>query len=199
MQRRAATNPSRTSRSSTGDDAVSMLMEDHKKVQKLFRDFDKAHEKQDDGTCEQIAQLVCAELEVHTTLEEELFYPAAREALGEEAELIDEAEIEHQSAKDLIADLRAMNATDQKFAPTFTVLAEYVRHHVKEEEGEIFPKAKKAKVDMNSLGQEMQARKTQLMEEVGLDGDQAEADGEDDAEQPRSRSRGSRSRARVTG
>jgi hemerythrin superfamily protein len=189
MQRRATTNSSRTSRSSTGDDAVSMLVQDHKKVQKLFRDFDKAHEKQDDSTCEQIAQLVCAELEVHTTLEEELFYPAAREALGEEAELIDEAEIEHQSAKDLIAELRAMNAADQKFAPAFTVLAEYVRHHIKEEEGEIFPKAKKAKVDMNSLGQEMQTRKTQLMEEVGLDGDRPEADAEDDAKQPRSRSR----------
>ena len=95
MQRRSATNSSRAPRSSGSDDAVSMLMEDHKKVQKLFRDFDKAHDKQDDETCQQIVELVCAELEVHTTLEEELFYPAAREVLGEDEELIDEAEIEH--------------------------------------------------------------------------------------------------------
>ena len=189
MQRRSTTNSSRAPRSSGSDDAVSMLMEDHKKVQKLFRDFDKAHDKQDDETCQQIVELVCAELEVHTTLEEELFYPAAREVLGEDEELIDEAEIEHRSAKDLIAELRVMDAADQKFAPTFTVLAEYVKHHIKEEEGEIFPKVKKAKLDVDSLGEEMQTRKTQLIQEGRLGEGRPENDGKDEAEQPRSRTR----------
>lgn len=189
MQRRSATSSTRASRSSSRDDAVSMLMEDHKKVQKLFRDFEKAHDKEDDEACQQIAQLVCAELEVHATLEEELFYPAAREVLGQDEELIDEAEIEHQSAKDLIAQLRAMDAEDQKFAATFTVLAEYVKHHIKEEEREMFPKAKKAKLDVESLGQELQARKSELAQEMGL-GER----GPDGAEE-----RPQRSRTRVAG
>src|SRR5262245_61477332 len=165
MPRQSTTSRARAARADQND-AVSMLMEDHKNVQKLFRDFEKAHEKQDDETCQQIATRVCTELEVHTTLEEELFYPAAREALGEDEELIDEAEIEHQSAKDLISELRAMDGSDSKFAPTFTVLAEYVRHHIKEEEREMFPRVKKAKLDVDALGQEMAARKAQLAAEA---------------------------------
>jgi hemerythrin superfamily protein len=192
MQRRSATSDPRGSRSSSSDDAVSMLMEDHKKVQKLFRDFEKAHDKQDDEACKEIAEHVCAELEVHTTLEEELFYPAAREALGEDEELVDEAEIEHQSAKDLIAELRGMDAADQKFAPTFTVLSEYVRHHIKEEEGEMFPRVKKAKVDVTGLSQEMAARKTQLMQDMES-GEQQPSRGTEAATEARR----SRSRARV--
>ncbi len=194
MQRRSTASNPRGSRSSGSDDAVSMLMEDHKKVQKLFRDFEKAHDKQDDAACKEIAEHVCAELEVHTTLEEELFYPAAREALGEDEELVDEAEIEHQSAKDLIAELRAMDAADQKFAPTFTVLAEYVRHHIKEEEGEMFPRVKKAKVDVASLGQEMAARKTQLTQDMESGELQPGRGLEADTD-----ARRSRSRARVSG
>lgn len=189
MQRRSpTTRNARSSRSSAGDDAVSMLMEDHKKVQKLFRDFEKAHDKEDDDSCREIAQLVCTELEVHTTLEEELFYPAAREILGEDEELIDEAEVEHQSAKELVAQLRGMDPSDAKFAPTFTVLAEYVKHHIKEEEGQIFPKVQKARLDVDGLGQEMQARKSELNAEAEV-GEPPEREDEDR----------SRSRARVAG
>lgn len=193
MPRRSTTSSPRGSRSSSSSDAVSMLMADHKKVQKLFRDFDKAHEEQDDQTCREIAERVCTELEVHTTLEEELFYPAAREALGEDEELVDEAEIEHQSAKDLISELRAMDATDQKFAPTFTVLAEYVRHHIKEEEGEMFPRVKKAKLDLDGLGQEMAARKSQLTAEA----DAAELESGEAPATSRTEPDTARSRARV--
>jgi hypothetical protein len=89
----------------------------------------------------------------------------------------------------LIAELRVMDAADQKFAPTFTVLAEYVKHHIKEEEGEIFPKVKKAKLDVDSLGEEMQTRKTQLMQEGRLGQGRPENDGKDEAEQPRTRTR----------
>jgi hemerythrin-like domain-containing protein len=176
MQRRSTSSQTRASGTrARNDDAISMLMEDHKKVQKLFRDFEKAHEADDSEACQQIVQRACAELEVHTTLEEELFYPAAREALGEDEELIDEAEVEHQSAKELIAQLGAMGPQDQKYAATFTVLAEYVKHHIKEEERELFPKLKKAKLDVDSLGEEMQAQKRVLTEERGLT-DDAEAE-----------------------
>ena len=191
MPRRSATSNPRGSRHAKKD-AVSMLMDDHKKVQRLFADFEKAHEKEDEEACQQIAEQVCDELEVHTTLEEELFYPAAREALGEDEELIDEAEIEHQSAKDLISELRAMQAADQKFAPTFTVLAEYVRHHVKEEEKEMFPRVKKAKLDVDSLGQEMAARKAQLTAETDsgeMESGDARGAGRPDSEAERARSR----------
>jgi hemerythrin-like domain-containing protein len=177
MQRRSTSSQIRTSGTRARSDAVSMLMEDHKKVQKLFRDFEKAHDADDSEACQQIVQRACAELEVHTTLEEELFYPAAREALGEEdEELIDEAEVEHQSAKELIAQLGAMVPDDQKYAATFTVLAEYVKHHIKEEERELFPKVKKAKLDIDSLGEEMKAQKRVLTEEKGLS-DEAEEPG----------------------
>lgn len=196
MQRRATSSKKRSSRSAVEQEAVSMLMEDHKKVQELFRDFQKAHEQDDSETCQQIATLTCAELEVHATLEEEIFYPAAREALGDDEDLIDEAEVEHQSVKGLIANLRAMNAGDQKFAATFTVLAEYVKHHVTEEEGEIFPKVKKAKLDVHALGQDMASRKTQLAQDMGLTDDEGKdaEDDMDDEEMPRSPRR-----ARVSG
>ncbi len=171
MQRRSTSSQTRASGTRARSDAVSMLMEDHKNVQKLFRDFEKAHDADDSEACQEIVQRACAELEVHTTLEEELFYPAAREALGEEdEELIDEAEVEHQSAKELIAQLGAMGPEDQKYAATFMVLAEYVKHHIKEEERELFPKVKKARLDVDSLGEEMQARKSALAGEKGLAG-----------------------------
>jgi hemerythrin superfamily protein len=165
MQRRSATS---NRSGSSSHDAVSMLMEDHKKVQKLFRDFQKAHEDEDEETCQEIAAQVCDELEVHTTLEEELFYPAARESLGDDQDLIDEAEVEHQSAKDLIAELRIMDASEQKFAATFTVLAEYVKHHIKEEENEMFPRVKKAKLDVDGLGRQMAERKSELTQEMDM-------------------------------
>src|SRR5262245_31841262 len=110
MPRRSTTSP-RGARPTSNDDAVSMLMDDHKEVQKLFREFETAHDNQDEDACRDIAEHICSELEIHTTLEEELFYPAAREALGEDEELIDEAEIEHQSAKDLISEIRAMDGS----------------------------------------------------------------------------------------
>lgn len=104
---------------------------------------------------------VCAALESHAKLEEELFYPAVRKALHDE-DLMHEAEIEHEFAKTLIRRLRRMKPDNPAYVPTFTVLCEYVKHHVKEEESEIFPKAQRRKVNTPALGRKVMARKIAL-------------------------------------
>ena len=104
-------------------------------------------------------------LTVHATAEEEIFYPAARKAIEEE-DLLDEAEVEHGSAKDLIAQIESSTPSESLYDAKVKVLGEYIDHHVKEEEGELFPKVKKAKIDLASLGTEMAARKAELMPEL---------------------------------
>lgn len=140
--------------------ALALLREDHDYVKKAFRHF----EKMDHGDHEAMQGLVsqvCEALEVHAQVEEELFYPAARKAIKDE-ELIAEAEVEHDSAKALIRSLKRMKPGDPKYAATFSVLGEYVKHHVKEEEEEIFPKAQRRKINLKSLGDRLMARKIQL-------------------------------------
>jgi hemerythrin-like domain-containing protein len=101
-------------------------------------------------------------LTVHAAIEEEIFYPAAREVDDVNA-LLNEAEVEHGTAKDLIATLDSMDASDEMFSATFTVLSEYIKHHVKEEENELFPKIKKSDLDLDALGMELAARADELM------------------------------------
>lgn len=143
-------------------DALELLKEDHQTVQRLFKDFEKI---QENGSPEEKLNIVlqaCSELKVHTEVEEQIFYPAIREAIDEEL-LLDEAEIEHKSAKDLITQLEGMKSDDPKFDAVFTVLGEYIVHHVEEEEKEMFPKVKKAKLDLAELGERMQELKDNLM------------------------------------
>jgi hemerythrin-like domain-containing protein len=109
-------------------------------------------------------------LTVHATIEEEIFYPAARDAVDEEP-LLNEAEVEHQSAKDLIAQILASDSSDALYDAQVKVLGEYVNHHVAEEEGELFPKLREAVLDLEQLGAEMSARQEELLS--------AEADVED--------------------
>ena len=118
-------------------------------------------------TSEALAATICAELTIHTQVEEEIFYPAARDILDEE-DLIDEAIVEHASAKDLIAQLVDMSPDDDLYDAKVKVLSELIEHHVEEEEEEMFPKLKKAKLDTASLGPKMAARKLQLVEELGV-------------------------------
>ena len=155
-------------------DAIKLLTEDHKEVRALFKEFEKLRqdEEADGEDKEALALQICALLTVHTQLEEEIFYPAAREAI-EETDLLDEATVEHASAKDLIEQIESMSADEELYDARVTVLSEYVEHHVKEEEGELFPKLKKAGLDLAALGEELSARKQELMAEVG-----AESDGE---------------------
>jgi hemerythrin superfamily protein len=146
-----------------------LLTQDHKNVQRMFKEFEKL--KGDDARMnEQKAALVglaCAALTIHAKLEEEIFYPAAREAIEDE-DLLDEATVEHASAKELIAQLADMAPGDALYDAKFTVLGEYVDHHVKEEQEELFPKVRKAKLDLEGLGQQLQQRAQHLIAEMGL-------------------------------
>jgi hemerythrin-like domain-containing protein len=150
------------SRTKTSLDAIDMLKQDHDKVEKAFKDFEKM-DRQDTETCRSLIQSVCEELKVHTTLEEEIFYPAVREAIEDE-DLMNEAAVEHETAKMLIDQLENMGTDDPNYFATFTVLGEYVKHHIKEEQGEMFPAAKKAKVELESLGERMRARRDELFQ-----------------------------------
>jgi iron-sulfur cluster repair protein YtfE (RIC family) len=155
---------------SAREQVLELLKDDHKHVKKHFREFEKLDAQKDPEACRQLAMRVCDELEVHTQLEEELFYPAARQALaGKDGEdLLDEAEVEHASAKQLIAELRALQPEDPKFKAHFTVLSEYVKHHIKEEEGELFEKVGRARIEWERLQQDMLDRQQELKAEKGL-------------------------------
>ncbi len=163
--------PARTSSATRADarrsapqDAIQLLRADHKKVQGLFDQFEKAR---GDARKAELAREICAELKVHAQIEEEIFYPAAREALKEQdQDLIDEAAVEHASAKELIAQIEQAAPGDELFDAKVTVLGEYIKHHVKEEQNEMFPKVKQSKLDLKALGQEMAERKEALMAEV---------------------------------
>jgi len=136
--------------------ALKLLKQDHAKVKKAFRKFEKMdHESH---AAQELATQTIAELKLHTTLEEEIVYPALREAIDDDA-LMNEAVVEHKSASQLILDLESMQPSDPMFAASFTVLGEHVDRHVKEEEAEMFKKARKAKVDLAALGQQIAARK----------------------------------------
>jgi hemerythrin-like domain-containing protein len=144
--------------------AMEMLKEDHAKVQKAFKEFEKM-DREDSETMKQLVQTVCEDLKVHTTLEEEIFYPAVREAIDDE-DIMNEAAVEHETAKMLIDQLENMGPDDPSFHATFTVLGEYVKHHIKEEEAEMFPQAKKTGLDFEDLGQRMKERKQELVGET---------------------------------
>ena len=144
--------------------AIEMLKEDHAKVKKAFKEFETL-DREDTEACRQLVQTVCDDLKVHTTLEEEIFYPAVREAIEDE-DIMNEASVEHETAKMLIEQLENMEPDDPNYHATFTVLGEYVMHHVKEEEGEMFPQAKKAGIDLEALGERMQERRSELLSQA---------------------------------
>ena len=159
---------------SAGDDAIKLLTADHKEVRALFKEYEKLVEADaDDEEKQTLAEQICMMLTVHATAEEELFYPAAREAMGEDEDLIDEADVEHASAKDLIAQIQESSPAEELYDAKVKVLGEYIEHHVKEEEGEIFPKAKKGGLDMAALGAEIAMRKEELMAELGAESETA--------------------------
>lgn len=140
-------------------DAIAMLRDDHKRVSEMFERFGNARGSQSKA---KLAQQICQELEVHAQLEEELFYPPVREAIGED-DLMDEAEVEHASAKELIAQIKAMSPEDDLFDAKVTVLGEYIRHHVKEEQNEMFPKVRDSELDLAELGGQMRVRKEEIL------------------------------------
>jgi hemerythrin superfamily protein len=138
-------------------DAIALLKADHRKVAALFEDLEKARKSERKVT---LARQICTELTVHALAEEKIFYPALYEAFArKDIKLLDEAEVEHASLKELIAKIDGSSPEDNLFDAYLTVLKEYVTHHVKEEESEMMPKAKKVDVDLVALGQEIAAFK----------------------------------------
>lgn len=174
------------------NEIMDMLREDHQRVKKAFKTAERLHAQEAHDELQALVEQTCAELQVHSRLEEELFYPACREAVKDE-DLIEEAEVEHMSAKSLIEQLQAMSPEDPKYMATFTVLGEYTKHHIKEEEGELFQQVSggRSKVQWEELQQQMLTMREQLMVEMGL----AE-EGEDESEEPRAAPRSRRSRGK---
>jgi len=145
-----------------GQDAIALLTADHREVKDMFEQFDELGDRAK-ASKEKLKEKICKALIAHTTIEEEIFYPAMR-AKGEDAEdMVDEAVVEHASAKDLIKQLQEMQPDDDLYDAKVKVLGEQIDHHVQEEEKEMFPKAKKSGLDLMALGQEMALRKQELM------------------------------------
>ena len=137
--------------------ALEMLRQDHEKVKKLFEEFENA---EDNRAKEQIVDHTIRELETHAALEEEIFYPAAQEEIDEK-ESIDEAREEHHVVKLLIGELKKMSAGRERYDAKYKVLAESVKHHIQEEESELFPKLE-GMLDAEELGAQMESRKQEL-------------------------------------
>jgi hemerythrin superfamily protein len=156
-QAQAATRKSK----STAPDALALLKADHDLVQELFAKFENARTAKQKAT---LAGKICSELTIHTRIEDEIFYPAVREAIDED-DLMDEADVEHAGAKDLIAQIEASAPGEDHFDAKVTVLGEYVSHHVKEEQSELFQKVRKTDLDLKALGATMSARKAELQAE----------------------------------
>lgn len=149
----------------TSEDAITLLKADHRLVKGLFDQFEASDSRREKAKL--VAQAI-TELKVHTTIEEEIFYPvvkkALKKALGKEdaTDMMDEADEEHHVAKLLIAELETMKASDDHWEAKFTVLAENITHHVKEEETEMFVEARKTALDFDQIGAQMAARKEEL-------------------------------------
>jgi|KBSSwiStaDraftv2_1062776.scaffolds.fasta_scaffold72833_2 hemerythrin superfamily protein len=154
-----------TKKSSKPDsqNAITLLRADHQKVTDLFENFEKSR-----ATAKKkvIAQEICKELTVHATIEEEIFYPAAKAALND-TEMVPEALVEHDGVKKLIAEIEG-SVEGEMFEARVKVLSELIKHHVKEEQTELFPAVKKTSLDLTALGAQLVARKTELLEELRI-------------------------------
>lgn len=147
-------------------DAIALLEEDHRAVEKLFKEFEAA---KGEGRKEKLARRICLELSIHAKIEEEIFYPAAKGRIEED--LLKEAYVEHDAAKLLIAEIEAgSGGSDDFFDAKVQVLSEEIEHHVQEEEKKLFPQARKADLDLERLGKQLATRKTELMKDFKKSG-----------------------------
>lgn len=156
MPRTTATPTTRRSQT-----ALELLKADHAEAKKLFRQFEKLKKAEDNDGMQQVAQAICDALRIHAQIEEEIFYPALREA-GDADDALDEADVEHSHVKELVEQIASSSPGDEHFEARVKVLSEYVEHHVQEEESTIFSKARKADFDLVALGQQLEARKAEL-------------------------------------
>jgi hemerythrin superfamily protein len=147
-------------------DAIALLKEDHRAVEKLFSDYETA---KGDGRKQTLARRICLDLTVHTTIEEEIFYPACDGKIDEQ--LLKEAYVEHDAAKVLIAEIEGGEGKgDDFFDAKVQVLGEEITHHVREEEKELFPQLRKTEIDLDALGERLALRKAELMREFKASG-----------------------------
>jgi hemerythrin superfamily protein len=147
------------SAASKGPDAITLLKGDHRAVEKLFGQFEKA---KDENRKKTLADRICLELRVHMQIEEEIFYPAARDVLKDD-DMVDEAVVEHAAARELMGEVEGMDPGDDLYDAKVTVLQEQIEHHVEEEEDELFPKLRKTDMDFKGIGTRLKARKDELM------------------------------------
>lgn len=152
-----ASSPARSATRS--GDAIALLRADHKLVNDLFGQFEKTRSP---AKKKALVQRICTELTAHAQVEEEIFYPAVKQALKDK-ELVPEARVEHETLKSLIAQVEGVEPDGEMYDARVQVMSEYVKHHVKEEQNEMFAKAKKTKLDMKALGEQMAARKQELL------------------------------------
>ena len=160
----------RSRRNGRGNDAISLLMADHKEVKGWFSEFEKSRSE---ARKQELAQKICTALKAHTTIEEEIFYPAFLEATGDK-DIHHEAEVEHDGAKKLIDEIESAGPDDDYFDARVSVLSEMINHHVNEEEkrGGMFAKARSSDMDLDSLGEQLKQRKAEVMgEEASTSGD----------------------------
>ena len=155
------TAATKTTRAGSRSDAIALLRADHKRVSELFEQYEATRSAAKKKT---LVATICQELTVHAQIEEEIFYPAVKAALKDK-ELVPEAQVEHQSLKDLIAQVEDREPDGEMFDATIKVMSEYVKHHVKEEQNEMFVRAKKTRLDMQQLGEQLAARKQVLMDD----------------------------------
>jgi hypothetical protein len=145
-------------------DALQLLMAEHREVKAMFQQYHQLAEAGGRGDERMLlASQICVALTLHTQIEEEILYPAARTVLAHDEEVVDEAYVEHAGAKSLIAQLKTMTSDQPLFDAKVKVLGEYIDHHVKEEEGGFFPKLRKTSLDLRAMGDRMAQRRQQLM------------------------------------
>lgn len=142
--------------------AIQLLEEDHRQVEDMFEEYESL---KDAGEKQQLALKICMALQVHTQIEEEIFYPTVRQAI-DKTELIDEALVEHAAAKQLIEEIEDIEASDKLYDAKVKVLGEQVLHHVEEEENEVFPEVESSELDLDTLGKNMAERKAALLKEL---------------------------------
>lgn len=171
--------PRKTPSNAGPPDAIALLRKDHADLLEMFDDFKKIKDRGDDDLKHELVERLCIELTIHAQIEEELFYPALRDAF-EDQSLLDEAEVEHTMASVLISELESMEPGDDLYDAKVTVLGEYVRHHIEEEHEHMFPKARKAGIDLDDLGSELYQRKDELLTEFGLPDSDEDAIEKDD-------------------
>jgi hemerythrin superfamily protein len=154
----------KAARNGKAPDAITLLRADHRLVSELFEQFEKSRSSTKKKA---LAQQICSELTVHAKVEEEIFYPAVKAALKDK-ELVPEARVEHETLKWLIAQVEGAEPDGEDYDAKVKVMSEYVKHHVKEEQNEIFPKAKATRLDMADLGAQIAARKQSLVAETAV-------------------------------